>query len=497
MRLRIVPLLLAAALLAWLNVPAQATVTSLTNGNFETDTVTGGEYTAAITSWYQSDLTNGYKEFLIKNTTIFNNSTNVLDFGGGQGYVYQAIGTYTAGEQLAVSGELLCRYMSGKTWTYPNVDIKLYATTATAGANGTAITSLAGATLLDSYTLSYSSLGLPSKGNSTGTASWSAKLTENVKSGVSAGETLWLMVTPTASVGTWNNIAMDNLSVAALPPANVTVLPTSGSLLHLGTLSVANASGCADGRVTSVFTQGLNGTWTLAGISAVSGGSTLVGTATLNSSGLLNGANVNASLAMTVATTGGTINGAASDSQTFNYSLTSTVSGNTGNGSAVVAAGASYAGLNSVGGSSISTSVTLLAGTNSSGSNQTISLTFDNPNSRVTPNVLASDIIDLTGTGTQTYVLEMSYDTTKLVNNDTYIAYWNGTAWVNAGSGSDLGAYAGQLTVGSWGVDTTAHTAWVVLNHNSDYAVVPEPSTLAMLAGALLGLIAYAWRKRK
>jgi hypothetical protein len=26
---------------------------------------------------------------------------------------------------------------------------------------------------------------------------------------------------------------------------------------------------------------------------------------------------------------------------------------------------------------------------------------------------------------------------------------------------------------------------------------VPEPSTLALLAGGLLGLIAYAWRKRK
>jgi len=31
----------------------------------------------------------------------------------------------------------------------------------------------------------------------------------------------------------------------------------------------------------------------------------------------------------------------------------------------------------------------------------------------------------------------------------------------------------------------------------SGVATIPEPSTLALLAGGLVGLLAYAWRKRK
>ena len=57
--------------------------------------------------------------------------------------------------------------------------------------------------------------------------------------------------------------------------------------------------------------------------------------------------------------------------------------------------------------------------------------------------------------------------------------------------GTDLSNY-----IGAYGVDTTNKEAWAVLNHASDFAVVPEPATLVLLAAGLLGLFAYARRKR-
>ena len=78
---------------------------------------------------------------------------------------------------------------------------------------------------------------------------------------------------------------------------------------------------------------------------------------------------------------------------------------------------------------------------------------------------------------------------------------------VTVNSGAD-GSGAGQYITGTFTADNTGTqnivfvgaagngtpilSAWQVRN-----VTAPEPSTLALLAGGLIGLVAYAWRKRK
>ena len=59
---------------------------------------------------------------------------------------------------------------------------------------------------------------------------------------------------------------------------------------------------------------------------------------------------------------------------------------------------------------------------------------------------------------------------------------------------TDIGEMNIADYVGAWGVDTANHDVWSVIDHNSQFAVVPEPSSLALIALGLLGLAIY-WRK--
>jgi len=133
---------------------------------------------------------------------------------------------------------------------------------------------------------------------------------------------------------------------------------------------------------------------------------------------------------------------------------------------------------------------------------------------------IISDVLDLTGTGTGNVALEISYEPSLIIggagreaslaaSDGIRVSWLNGGVWQNAGSGKNQGpwpAYAAShgitnpdapITggVGDWGVDTSTHTAWVIINHNSQFAVVPEPGTLMLLG--LAGLMPAGWLCRR
>lgn len=57
---------------------------------------------------------------------------------------------------------------------------------------------------------------------------------------------------------------------------------------------------------------------------------------------------------------------------------------------------------------------------------------------------------------------------------------WEAFAYEFGVNDGNLGHY-----VGSWGVDTAENKVWAVLNHNSEFAVVPEPASLGLMGIAL------------
>jgi hypothetical protein len=160
------------------------------------------------------------------------------------------------------------------------------------------------------------------------------------------------------------------------------------------------------------------------------------------------------------------------------------------------------------------------------------------PNTATSPPVPAgllgmdSDVVDVTGI-TGTYVMQMTYNDamfnasqaakhSAFIGNGLYLASMNTTtgyfenaiardtglgisavtafegtwdAFIGAG-GPGNGKSIDSL-LGSWGVDTSGNTAWAVINHTSEFAVTPEPGTLALLAVAGLLLPLPLWRSRR
>ena len=132
---------------------------------------------------------------------------------------------------------------------------------------------------------------------------------------------------------------------------------------------------------------------------------------------------------------------------------------------------------------------------------------------------------------TDMFVLEMSYDPNSLLSiwgltesqavaqDCLYLGYLdlgedgllggtglNADHWSRAVDGNFGGmpnfvgnhAYnSSYFVLGDYGVDTTNHVVWAVVDHSSQFAVVPEPSTFALLTIGGICLLGLAWRRNQ
>jgi hypothetical protein len=178
----------------------------------------------------------------------------------------------------------------------------------------------------------------------------------------------------------------------------------------------------------------------------------------------------------------------------------------------------------------VRTTAKFLAGTNSSGTDTGASLAWRTRTTSELPTSvskgLVSDVVKITGmvnsTGSQTdpFVLQMTYDPSLLViqagwteaivasYGGIYVAWLDTSTnlWENAVAGNTGGSnrFAGlgnfslqgatlAADLGRWGVNPDTDTVWAVLNHNSQFAVVPDPGTLSLLGLAGAGM----WLRRR
>jgi fibronectin-binding autotransporter adhesin len=181
----------------------------------------------------------------------------------------------------------------------------------------------------------------------------------------------------------------------------------------------------------------------------------------------------------------------------------------------------------------LGTTATIFNYTNSTGTDTGISMawrsrtaaeassTTPGDNGTLVAGYLVSDVVNLTGMGnaggtgfTDTFILQMSYNEALLNGFESFgvtqgnikIVWKNGTEWVNAVTGNSTTASqyfpnqaynASARVLGDYGIDPTNNVVWAVLNHNSEFAVIPEPSTLVLGGLALLGFAGVGLRRRR
>ncbi len=300
-------------------------------------------------------------------------------------------------------------------------------------------------------------------------------------------------------------VTFSNTGSLAFQGAGDRTLTLTGS--NTGNNIFSLAIGDASGGTTSLIKAGvgtwlLNGNNTYSGTTLISGGTLIAGSdnALGSSVATVNGGKLVISSGVTInndiVVQGGHVERAIGSGST--YSL-----------------GASGEVVSSVGGTT--TKAALVASQGASGNN-TLTYSFSASSSGFAINDAGrqSDVLTLNGTGSDIFVLELQVAT---VSSSSFLAWYDegSEAWVNAVDGN-IGAgllaatngyqmsweafsslyssYSFSDMLGAWGVDASNGSVWSVINHNSEFAVVPEPSTWALMVGSS-GLFYLLNRRRR
>ena len=333
--------------------------------------------------------------------------------------------------------------------------------------------------------------------------------------GTAGGRLTVTTASPQVPVATFTEDVSVTVIDTASMTGNTTATIAAGEALTLTNATAGSGTQRASATVASRSLTGNEG-WSVSGLTtgtSIAAGSSASGTASFDATGRLNGT-YTATLTLGLEHADQSLVGtAAGDLGSLAWNLSTTLTGQTGDASATVTAGGSFAGLGTTRGSGLATQATLAAGTASA--TTTVSMAFtDAPLS----GTFFSDVLTLTGTAGDAVVLELTYAAAGLdaAGESLLTLGWlderAGSAtfgdWLLATEGNSsqlvsltsplqgswldyVAASSGRTpanSLGAYGVDTTTDTLWAVIDHNSQFAAVPEPSGLA-LAFAGLGML--------
>ncbi|MGC8560411.1 MAG: beta strand repeat-containing protein [Phycisphaerae bacterium] len=277
-----------------------------------------------------------------------------------------------------------------------------------------------------------------------------------------------LVTSQTAYSSNWN---LDSTFVADVSAPNAAVAMNEGSPINAAEFNYGNLSNLLNGHYEATI-----------------GGITAENAPTDASGNPIQGASTN-------------------DLGTHAYSVTATVSGFTGvagtPNTGEVIAGQRYASFSiqrsATDAGSRSTMVQFIGGTASA--NTTLGVEFSN--APAGNSSIISDVATVSGTNSDRYVLQMSYNPSsvtngtlspvlawKMANGQYEAAYLNDTSTANsAGENNEAYDPTYDSTIGTYGIDTTNHTVWAVLNYSGSSTNDPAGQFAVMqrLPGDALG----------